>query len=875
MDTRKTKRELISELTELRQRITELEASEVKHKRPQAELQESEERYRTLFETIRDAVIASGPDGRIISANPAAATMLGYRRPEELISMPASELYPDPKQREALFQELMEKGYVQNYELLLKKEDGTPIHTLLSAVTHRDRKGNILRTDGIFTDITEFKQAQAIICRQRDELASRDRIITRLLGTLDLEERLNTILDEAMSLVQAEMGSIWLYSGEELLLRCWRGIPDEIRLQVLSVSAQHDFPWMREFTVLHEPLSRSGQMPQFAKDAGLQALASIPLTVSRPSGDETETKWLGTLVMASRRREALNEANVAVIKAMAEQLTLAIDHSRQFHQAQQRLVRLGVLREIDKAIIGQLSIHDILRIVIEGVPKKLGADAVAISFFGEDQTNPQVCLIHLPNGTVIEKEAFTLADSLLHWLIERREPVIIHDISRDPRLQMHNNLIRKHKLASYLAMPLLAQDKTIGVLHILTAQPKVFAPEDVEFFQTLAGQTAIALKSAQLFEQARQSEQRYRAVFENVATAMVIIEEDGTISLVNSKTEELLGYSRDELEGKKNWGKFMPKEELGRLMEYHRLRRTGSGAAPSCYESRLTDKEGKVKDVLISIDMIPETKQSVASVLDITERKEIEAKVQEMEALKEIDHLRSELLSDVSHELRTPLSAIKGYTTLLLKYFHKLRRDQKLESLESIDEATDRLTKLIDQLLDMSRLESGLVKLERRLTSIPELITAVLAEADLWAPSHRIQWQFDKTLPKVNADAKRVRQVLENILSNAVKYSREGTTITIRARQEDSELVISIADQGAGIPPDKLARVFERMYRIEQGAASRGGVGLGLAICKKLVETHGGRIWAESKVGQGSTFYFTLPVETTTRKHGHGQKTKG
>lgn len=242
-------------------------------------------------------------------------------------------------------------------------------------------------------------------------------------------------------------------------------------------------------------------------------------------------------------------------------------------------------------------------------------------------------------------------------------------------------------------------------------------------------------------------------------------------------------------------------------------------------------------------------------------RNQLEKKMIEYEVL---DKLKTNLLSTVSHELRTPLATIKGYVTLLLDYERRLKRDEKLEYLTSVVKATNRLTDLVDHLLDMSCLEAGLLKLQKRPTSISILFRAAVTEARLRAPGHTIIMDMKERLPKVNIDARRIRQVLDNILDNATKYSGEATTVIVKICIVGTEIIVSTADQGIGIPAEDLNRVFDRMYRVEQRlTAGIRGAGLGLAICKGLVEAHGGRIWVESEQGKGSNFHFTLPILTT------------
>ena len=260
----------------------------------------------------------------------------------------------------------------------------------------------------------------------------------------------------------------------------------------------------------------------------------------------------------------------------------------------------------------------------------------------------------------------------------------------------------------------------------------------------------------------------------------------------------------------------------------------------------------------------------LALMQQVAERRQAEQKVAEY---AEIDNLKTSLLSIVSHELRTPLAIAKGCCTMLLDYDQKLRHDEKREYLESINRATDRSTELVNHLLDLSGLEAGLLKMDKQPTTIPKLIKKAAAEAKVRVPSHEIVADLRGRLPTVNVDARRIRQVIDNIIDNAVKHSGKGTKIVVKAWRNRSQLQFSIADEGIGIPAKDLERVFDRMYHIEyRQTPETGGFGLGLALCKGLVEAHGGRIWVESKVGKGSIFYFALPIQATAEGHGHDAK---
>jgi signal transduction histidine kinase len=234
----------------------------------------------------------------------------------------------------------------------------------------------------------------------------------------------------------------------------------------------------------------------------------------------------------------------------------------------------------------------------------------------------------------------------------------------------------------------------------------------------------------------------------------------------------------------------------------------------------------------------------------------------ERKKYEELNKLKSDLLSMVSHELRTPLATIKGYATMLVSYDNKLANDEKIQSLMSIDKATNRLIYLVDELVDMSRMNAGLLKLEMELADPATLIQQAVAEARLRVPGYGFEADVPaEGLPLVRMDVSRIRQVLDNLLDNAIKYAANGKGVAVSARQHDENIVFSVTDHGPGIPEHELERIFDRMYRTkQQPRPSVNGLGLGLSICKALVEAHGGRIWAESQLGEGSRFVFTLPL---------------
>jgi len=233
-------------------------------------------------------------------------------------------------------------------------------------------------------------------------------------------------------------------------------------------------------------------------------------------------------------------------------------------------------------------------------------------------------------------------------------------------------------------------------------------------------------------------------------------------------------------------------------------------------------------------------------------------------ALRELDALRTELLANVSHELCTPLTVIKGFASTLLESDVTFDENTRRDFLQSIDKEADSLARLIEELLVMSRLEAGALEVRKEQRTITEIIESTKDRLDNMTSRHQLRFLIDPDLPPTIVDAEHIGGVLANLVDNAVKYSPTGTQITIEAHTNGRGIIVSVIDEGLGIPKEFHEKIFERFYRLENTAVGyRKGNGLGLSICRGIVEAHGGKLWVESEPGKGSKFSFSLPANET------------
>jgi PAS domain S-box-containing protein len=461
-------------------------------------------------------------------------------------------------------------------------------------------------------------------------------------------------------------------------------------------------------------------------------------------------------------------------------------------------------------------------------------------------------------------------DGIAGWVIKNREGVLIDDIHNDERW-VKSGILSEHRSA--IVSPLMVGAEALGAMLLFHRLPGRFSPDQRELVQAAANQIAIAINNTELFNLIREQAEslggmlrtqqveasRSRAILEAVADGVLVTDANNIITLFNESAQQILNLKRSDVLGhslEDFTGLFGKAARTWTETIRQWSTNPASYEAGETYAEQITLDNSRVVSIhLAAVVMRNEFLGSVSTFRDITHQ-------------VEVDRLKSEFVATVSHELRTPMTSIKGYVDILLMGAAGKLSDQQSQFLQIVKSNTERLNVLVNDLLDVSRIEAGKVTLSFQPLDIRALIDEVIKEQTRRANEDRKAMEFSvdlaPDLPSAPGDLERVRQIVANLVSNAYNYTPAGGHVTVRAQKKENEIQIDVEDNGIGIPPEDQKQIFERFFRGEDPLVlATAGTGLGLSITQQLIEMHHGRLWLVSSgiPGKGSIFSFTLPLQ--------------
>lgn len=407
-------------------------------------------------------------------------------------------------------------------------------------------------------------------------------------------------------------------------------------------------------------------------------------------------------------------------------------------------------------------------------------------------------------------------------------------------------------LLTGVGLPLIARKRVIGVIFIFRSYFSSFSSNDRALLQSFADQAAISVHNAQLYAQVNREKQRLNALLDSAADGMVILKADHSVERCNPAFARMIGIPAEEIHGQRH-------EAVIRWMhspEGLTLEQAEAGGWPLTPNAALyVEGDLQRRQILplpVGITYAPLISPD-GFLLNIV------ATIRDISRFREAEELKSTFISVISHELKTPVALIKGYVATLRREDVSWERSIVQDSLEVIEEEADRLTELIENLLDASRLQAGGLKINLADVALDSVAAHVAQRFQTQTSHHKIVFDFPQNFPLILGDDERLIQVFSNLISNAIKYSPQGGEIRIEGMVKPDQVVVCVKDQGPGVAPEDIPYIFDRFYRSPDAARNSKGAGLGLFLSRAIIQAHRGRMWVEPTPGDGATICFSLP----------------
>ena len=526
----------------------------------------------------------------------------------------------------------------------------------------------------------------------------------------------------------------------------------------------------------------------------------------------------------------------------------------------ERMKEQATLLETSTAVVSTLDPETVLNRILEQMGRLLSIKMYAVISLDEEKGTFRIRAGRGLSKRFIEQLSIqpTEPDAVTIRALHAKEPIQVSDTETDPSYGMRKERARVEGYRAILAVPLNTQYAPPTALLVFHPTPHMFTHNEIQLLTSFANHAAMAIENAMLYERSdmrlREQTHRLEALVQSLHDGLILSDLQGAVIYANKRVGELSDLSTKTLAG------MHVDQILARI-----IAKTSERSSQKNDVQKIMSKKGE-RTVEISQGHSDRIRYLRLEVFNVNDEEGIPIGrgilFHDITADRELDRMKSSLVSTVSHELRTPLAAIKGYVSTMLADDVEWDRASQHEFLTIISDESDRLTNLVNNLLDLSRIEAGSLRLAREQCDIKEVIRRSAKQARL-LPDNVFEIQVQSRLSKVYADPPRLESILRNLIENAAKYGGERAKIRVEVCKQTENVLFKVMDDGPGIPEEERQHIFERFYRVDDSLARlTSGAGLGLAICQGLVRAHGGKIWAESQE-VGACIAFTIPVKNS------------
>ena len=528
--------------------------------------------------------------------------------------------------------------------------------------------------------------------------------------------------------------------------------------------------------------------------------------------------------------------------------------------------------EIANAMLDATGLDHILSAITREVSRVVDFDVSSVAIVSPDKKSLVHRNIHKGDLTAAKfgegRPVQIDENSVIGWVVIHRESVYRADIRKSERFR---EVLSEEPLRSDMVVPLISRGELIGTLNIGSYSLDAFSESDRELIENCAKFASLAIDHTQLRLEAEEFGRRYKTLLENANDLIILVDKgSGRLVEVNRKSESVLGYSRADLINRLYFDLFAEEDRHQVRRDFMNLLDQGS---LTFVDRKMVNREGNVVVVDINANIIELQDGFFVQMIvhNVSQRRMLEQQIikqnkhlQEInKKLTDVDKMKTEFLANISHELRTPLSIIMAYSESLKD--SQLTGQARGQFIDVIIENGANLLQLINNLLDLSKLETSGQMLSMSLSHIHDVIKSVWPKMQNRAAAKSIQLDFvpDPKVPVTYLDNSQVVQVFSCLIQNAIKFTGSGGSVRVKTVFTGKEIWVKVQDTGAGIPEEEISHIFETFRQVDGSSSRRwGGLGIGLALTKHIVELHKGRVWVESKCGGGTTFTVALPLET-------------
>ncbi len=822
------------------------------------ELQWSRDYTENVIDSIDEEIIVIDKDYRIAKANKSALKKMDSDMPGKFCyamtykmgkpcwiegnECPAQIVFVTGENHRTSYQHMDSSGKKYFHEIT-----ASPI---------KDASGNVIQVIEVIRDITDRIRHEEELTNKNRELVTLNSISRLLSRSLRSDEISTQVLDKMIGMLGMDGGGIFFIDDalKEMVCRYHKGISDEYVKMLANTHRGEDISGRVAVTgriMTTSDISKDQRMKNsMLRHSGIQGYCCIPI-----KGKE---RVIGVFCLFSFKPHVFTPEEENILSSIGEMTGIAVENLRLYEKMRELYEVQRKRRDDEHAQLLSLStklgaatdLKDIIDSVLDVIRNYFSADFIwlLVNDAAGLTLNSSVKALQRDYELIYHSHV----SSIERHAINEREPVMISDMESEKAFYLDPELAGRH-YKSMVAIPMFIGRKPVGVFSMYYTGARNFREEELHFLEIIGNILAVSLERADYYVKAIHEKELSNTILQSAADGIITVDANGKIISVNKAFEKMTGFLPENIIGLPVWDvfQFRQENEAFRLL-LEKSFETALTGKPVKTEGILTTLYGNQISVLISSDPIQNADGKVTGVVNL---------LRDISREKEIDRMKTELVRSVSHEFRTPLSAIVGMTEMILN--GDIEEEKITKYLNVIKSEGLRLSKMVSELLSIARIESGKESLRLSTIDVNTLMRTILEAftSQIAAKEADIRYRVNGA-PFFVGDEEKMRQLMFNILDNALTFSDNKCIIEIEAHRKQDSMEIIISDNGWGIPEEDIPYITESFYRGKQGRKTKG-TGLGLSLCNEIIKMHGGAMEIRSKEGEGTGITLNIPCRET------------